>query len=587
MKRFGKNHWTPGILAAFAVVVVTLIPQISVWVTRGKAWEGSYAITDPDELVYSAYLNAIINGRPRRNDPFLAKESSEPTGQETYFSIQFFPPYISALVGRLLGLTASSIFILLTPLAAFASALAIFWFLSEVTGDQKLSAIGVLIILLCGVVVSANLVTAENNYGVFSFLRRYIPAIPFPLFFIFCLFLWRSITNKRRKAIWWAAAAGGIFSLLVYSYFFLWTAAAAWMSCFTLLWFVARPQDRKHVLKCMVICSSVIIIALIPYFRLLMRRAPTTDHDQALLVTHAPDLFRVTEVLGILIILALAWGVRRKILEWRDPVTLVAASLAVVPFLVFNQQIITGYSLQPFHYEQFIINYLILTAAVITDHLLFNLLLKRPVFSVALGLVVGIALALKTSTVNLEENVRIDEAVPIFVKLEEETTRVQGRSLAVFDRTILSASAPSYCSSLPLLWSPYTYTYGSVNTVEDNERLFQYFYFMGVDEPGFERLVSAPLFRAALFGLPRVNKTLTQTFQPVSPLEIQAQVRQYADYKAQFSMERAEQWPLSYVILTANQTYDLTNLDRWYERDQGELIGKSILYRVRLRSDAR
>lgn len=29
--------------------------------------------------------------------------------------------------------------------------------------------------------------------------------------------------------------------------------------------------------------------------------------------------------------------------------------------------------------------------------------------------------------------------------------------------------------------------------------------------------------------------------------------------------------------------YDLSNLDRWYERDAGERIGSSILYRVRLR----
>src|SRR5688572_31176408 len=119
-----RIRWKFGVLAGLAVVAVTMIPQLRLWLDRGGEWHGAYAITDPDELVYSAYLNAIINGRPRRNDPFLATESAAATGGETYFSIQFFPPYISALGGRLLGLTAPSIFILLTPLAAFASALA-------------------------------------------------------------------------------------------------------------------------------------------------------------------------------------------------------------------------------------------------------------------------------------------------------------------------------------------------------------------------------------------------------------------------------------------------------------------------------
>lgn len=577
-------HFKLAALAALAVVAVTLIPQISVWAARGRGWEGAYAITDPDELVYSAYLNAIIHGQPRRYDPFLARQGApEGVPRETYFSIQFLPPYVTALVARFFGLSASTTFILLTPLLAFASSMAVFWLLSEVSGDYKWSSIGVVVILLCGVLPSANLITTENYYAVFSFLRRYIPAVPFPLFFIFCLFVWRAFTRQGRKALWWAAAAGGIFGLLVYSYFFLWTAAGAWIFCFTTLWLLARPSDRIHVLKCAALCGVIMVAALIPYFKLLTLRAPTTDNDQALLLTHAPDLLRFTEVLGALIILGLAWGVRRRMTNWKNPATLFAASFAIVPFLVFNQQIITGHSLQPFHYEQFIINYLILVAAVLTDQLLLKLVLKRPVFSVAMALVVGIALALKTSNVNSQENVLIDEGIPVFKKLEEDVTRNPSRGFAVFDRTILSASAPTNCSSLPLLWSPYTYTYGSISTVEDNERLFHYFYYMGVDEPKLEKMLNGPLFRAALFGLPRVNSTLTQDFHPVSSEEIRSQVQAYSAYRQKFSRQRAGLWPLSYVILTHGRTYDLSNLDRWYERDAGERIGSSILYRVRLR----
>lgn len=577
------SRWALGVLAGLAVVVVTFIPQLGMCVNRGPDWQGWYATTDVDELVYSAYLNALIHDKPRRNDPFLATRGSPEANQETYFSIQFLPPYIIALTARTLGLSAATAFILLTPLMAFASSLAIFWLLFEVTGDKKTSAIGVIVILLCGVLVSANPLTTENTYAVFSFLRRYIPAIPFPLFFLFCICIWRAFTQQGRRPLWWAAAAGVIFILLVYSYFFLWTAAGAWIFCFAGLWLIARPSDRMHVLKCLALCSSIMVVGLIPYFRLLMQRATTIDRDQALLLTHAPDLFRLTEGLGIVILLALVWGFRRRRIDWKKPAPLFAASCAVVPLLVFNQQIVTGHSLQPFHYEQFIVNYLILVGLVITDQLLLKLLLKRPIFSIALALVVGISLALKITTEYSHENVLIDEAIPLFKKLEEDATRNPGHGFAVFDRTILSASAPTTCLSVPLLWSHYMYTYGSISTAEDNERLFQYFYYMGVDEVKVEKLLTAPMFRAALFGLPRINSTLTKEFKPVTQEEIKSQVAEYSKYKRDFSRERAERWPLSYVILPNERAYDLSNLDRWYERDKGERVGSSLLYRVHLR----
>ena len=136
-----------------------------------------------------------------------------------------------------------------------------------------------------------------------------------------------------------------------------------------------------------------------------------------------------------------------------------------------------------------------------------------------------------------------------------------------------------------LLWSPYTYTYGSLTPQEDNERLYQYFYYLGVSEKKLETLLEGRLYRAALFGLHRVNKTLTQKFMPVTQAEILAQINQYSHYKQTFSQTQAELWPLSHVVVAADAHYDFTNLDRWYDRDGGERIGQAIIYRVRLRSN--
>jgi hypothetical protein len=63
------------------------------------------------------------------------------------------------------------------------------------------------------------------------------------------------------------------------------------------------------------------------------------------------------------------------------------------------------------------------------------------------------------------------------------------------------------------------------------------------------------------------------------------EVRRFADYIAAFNRERAASLRLSYVIVHADFPFDFTRLDQWYERDEGEQIGKFKLYRVNLREE--
>src|SRR6266536_2701671 len=108
------TQWKFGALAGLAVVVVTSIPQLMVWLHRGRDWQGSYACVDPDELGYSAYLNSLIDGRPRRNNPYLGSDGiSDRAAGENLYSIQFLPAYAIALPARIMRLSASTVFILL------------------------------------------------------------------------------------------------------------------------------------------------------------------------------------------------------------------------------------------------------------------------------------------------------------------------------------------------------------------------------------------------------------------------------------------------------------------------------------------
>jgi hypothetical protein len=127
--------------------------------------------------------------------------------------------------------------------------------------------------------------------------------------------------------------------------------------------------------------------------------------------------------------------------------------------------------------------------------------------------------------------------------------------------------------------------YGGIGDGERLERFYQYLYLSGVDSRGFEQdLQDDQHVRAAVFGLHRVNPTLSQNFSPVSADEIRAKVELYSTFAKNFSQAQANKWPLSYVVMLDDGDYDFTNMDRWYNRSSGEKIGNSVLYTVQLKT---
>src|SRR5580765_6510364 len=123
--------WKWGILAALVVTLLALIPQFLMWGSRGSQWNGSYAELHGDEWVYSAYVQALIDGRPRRSDAYTGRDEQPGAPQpESLFSIQFVPAYLIAVPARLLGLSSSTAFIILGMLVPFFGCLAISWLIA-------------------------------------------------------------------------------------------------------------------------------------------------------------------------------------------------------------------------------------------------------------------------------------------------------------------------------------------------------------------------------------------------------------------------------------------------------------------------
>jgi hypothetical protein len=586
------------------MVLLSLLPQIHLWIVRGKDWHGAYTSLHGDESVYSAYTNALINGRPRRYDPYTGQDKNVGLPEST-FSIQFIPAYAVSYVARLTGASASTAFIVLIAVAGLLASLSVFWLLNAFGGGARLSAVGTLFVLCLG-----GLAGGQGLFGIlakssllvpgFPFLRRYQPAAAFSLFFVFNLLVWQALTiQDKRAARIRALLAGVVLGVLVFCYFYLWTAALAWLFCIGLLWVLFRRPEWRRVVSVVATIGALAAIALGPYLYLVSHRAANIDEQQSLIPTHRPDLLRIPEILGALILIALALAVRRRKIELNNTHLIFSASLALLPVAVFNQQVITGWVMQPYHYETFILNYAVLVGVVIAVALLQKPVSRRLLIGVAILSVVwgAIEMGLPARLTFVPLAINNERMIPVLLRLDE---------LSKVDGTF--ADSPNKPS--PLVFSPYiavnswlpTWTsqgtlldiggldLGHVSPAERKEFLYMHLYYSRVDgsalrKPfeGTARDVGLKYARAAIFGHERIIPGLNLHFEPIKEEEIEQAIRDYQNYIDSFSREEAVKRPLAYAVLLAQDKFDFTNVDRWYERDPGERVGDYVLYRLKLR----
>jgi hypothetical protein len=592
------------LLAASIVTLIAIAPQLYFCFLRGNQWNGSYAQTHGDESVYAAYLNALIDGRPRRNNPYTGRDDSpdQPVA-ESYLSVQPFPAVVIARIARLSHLSTAKTFIALTALVAFTSALAVFWLLSLLTKDDRTAAVGVLIVLFLS---SSNLVAEyllrigdSNNY--LPFLRRYLPAVPFPFLFCYCALIYRTVTSPgKRAAVLYALGAGCLFAGLVFSYVYHWSFALVWTFCLAGIWFIFRA-DRKRALARFSLVAILLLVALAPYLYLMSRLGSATGDVHFLAASHAPDLFRLPEIIGLLTLAVIALLVVRGGLRAGEPAVIYALAFAITPFVVFNQQILTGRSLQPFHYEVFIGNYTALLAAFLTAWFISrNLSRTRPgmVRALALGLAAaailsGAAEAVLMTRHQLKGNLLSDGARPALLRLAKlgrnaGDGKLDTKSIVYAPNFIVANALPGNAPQA-VLWAQYLFVFPDVTLAEDKDRLAQFLYYKGVSFADIDQYHLDSLdnerayYLSSLISRGRFNPRLSVGWQPIAPAEVHGALEYYADYVATFNRDRAVRPELSYLLIKENEPVDLANFDRWYERDAGERVGGYVLFRVRLR----
>jgi hypothetical protein len=348
-----------------------------------------------------------------------------------------------------------------------------------------------------------------------------------------------------------------------------------------------------------IICGTA-ILALIPYLYLLSHRAGNLDETQTMISTRLPDPFRIPEIIGALVLVVLIVAVWRGKVKSSNRPIIFTASLAVLPFVLFNQQVITGRSMQPFHFENFIANYaVLLSVALLVTALPIHFSLRTLRLTAAFCLLWGVLEVDFPAQARYTYDVVNDEMIPALLRLKQlsiqdgpfSALREAGETPGVVfspDSQVMRL-LPTWTAQGTLLGLG-GLDFGSAS--RQDRKVYPYFYYSGANGSLLRELLQDKgrdgfmnyYARSALFGHERVLPKLSLHFDPIQNAEIENEIQNYEKYIALFSRDEAARNPISYVIVRGDSNFDFSRIDRWYERNTGERVGVYDLYRLRLRT---
>jgi len=623
-----KLRWQFGIVAGLFLAIFCLYPQFKMLYLRGDDWNGHYAYNDIDEVAYASYVRALIDGRPRKNDPYTGHDQSSETPQpESLFSIQFAAPYTIAIPASILNVSTPWAMTIAGAIAGFFAALAAFWFIGRLTGDNWYAMAAALAVFCFGTLAAGEGAALEVFFDGFSYpyfpgFRRYIPALAMPAFFAFVGFVWKLLGGQQSAVSSqqnetghefhdlhesketpsstfripnWALIVLAVlsFSYCVFSYFYIWTTAAAFLGCLVLVMLVERPDAWKRDIRNLAVVAAGCLVTLIPYDYLLSKRTDTMDHVQLLVQTHAPDFFRFPEYVSFAVLILLIVGLASKVIDLKERSTLFVLALSLVAFVIFNQQVLTGRSLQPIHYQVFIGNYVAALAFFAAVGILWKgklaegkLAAKMACMVLALAAIGwGFVECHYTVRVLDEANIERDKALPVARRLEElaKSEPDPHRTTVLSFDWIFADDMPSVAPQ-NVLWARHQHVFAGLSWDECKERYYQQLYYQMIDERGLDHLLKTDFVtQIALFGWGRHSDRLSSEAKPLTYGEIAEEVKRYKNYRETFSKQQASNPQLSYVVVPNDNTFDLSNIEEWYDLDEGEVIGGHTLYKATIK----
>ena len=205
--------------------------------------------------------------------------------------------------------------------SAFLTALAMFWLIVSITGDDFIAFAGTLVVLVgSALIVGLGAINSFYEGGVsypfFPYLRRYIPSLAFPFLFAFFALLWNGLKSEEKyKRIIYSVLSSLCFAVLVFSYFYVWTSAGAVLFGVTLFILIFRTDNWRKDLLFLTVTGAFCGLSVLFYGLLLSNRNPVMDKAQLLVLTRNPDLLQKVEIIGYFVLTFTALALFLKLIK--------------------------------------------------------------------------------------------------------------------------------------------------------------------------------------------------------------------------------------------------------------------------------
>jgi hypothetical protein len=137
-----------------------------------------------------------------------------------------------------------------------------------------------------------------------------------------------------------------------------------------------------------------------------------------------------------------------------------------------------------------------------------------------------------------------------------------------------------------VLWARHQHVFAGVTWQENKERYYQMLYYQNTGETQLAENMKNGDFVSviALFGWGRHTDRLNSEYKPLTFREIDAEAAKYGEYKRNFNFKNATNPTISFVTIPNDWQLDLSNLDFWYDRDDGEVFNEYTLYKVKIKN---
>jgi hypothetical protein len=331
-----------------AVVFLYSWSDLRYWSAHGTAY---FPATSFDEDYYAALAVSTAAGRGLTVNPLLGNAS--PTAAVGTETLQFVPRLIAAAFVRSFGLGVGfGLLNIVVPACLFVILYALSRKLCCSHTWSLASACAVLLLAyyIPPLHAAANWLVhyvRQDSLAVFPpagalrYTRRYNPALSSVIFYSFLLVHWFAF---QKRSVRLAVLAGFLGAVLFYCYiFFALTGLVLTCLCFALTCFLFRESCR--------VASTILAVQLVlsvPFFWILLRGLHHLEGGFAV-STRAP-WWPWTDVLALLFPLIILFLFRRSSLRlaW-------LAAMCTAPVICMNQQLLTGMSVEPWHFDTYLV----------------------------------------------------------------------------------------------------------------------------------------------------------------------------------------------------------------------------------------